>query len=73
MTSQPLKWVINTGDQDHRWLGNGYFKEKGIETIAHADAQADMKARAGEQMEGLKVLKERLDGTVPMLPTLGQR
>ena len=24
VTSQPLKLVINTGDQDHRWLGNGY-------------------------------------------------
>jgi glyoxylase-like metal-dependent hydrolase (beta-lactamase superfamily II) len=69
VTSQPVKWVINTGGQDHRWLGNGYFKAQGIETIAHAGAEADMKARAGEHMEGLKVLKERLDGTVPTLPT----
>ncbi len=69
ITKQPIKWVINTGDQDHRWLGNGYFKAQGIETIAHKDAQTDMTARAGEQMEGLKVLKERLDGTVPTLPT----
>jgi hypothetical protein len=69
VTTQPVRWVINTGDQDHRWLGNGYFKSQGIETIAHADAEADMKARSGEQMEGLKVLKERLDGTVPTLPT----
>jgi glyoxylase-like metal-dependent hydrolase (beta-lactamase superfamily II) len=69
VTSQPVKWVINTGDQDHRWLGNGYFTARGIETIAHADAQADMKSRSGEHMEGLKVLRERLDGTVPTLPT----
>jgi len=69
VTSQPLKLVINTGDQDHRWLGNGYFTEKGIETLAHADAQADMKARAGEHMEGLKILKERLAGTQATLPT----
>ena len=69
VTSQPVKWVINTGDQDHRWLGNGYFTAKGIETIAHAAAQADMQKRSGEHMEGLKVLKERLDGTVPTLPT----
>jgi glyoxylase-like metal-dependent hydrolase (beta-lactamase superfamily II) len=45
VTTQPIRWVINTGDQDHRWLGNGYFKSLGIETIAHADAEADMKAR----------------------------
>lgn len=69
VTTQPIQWVINTGDQDHRWLGNGYFKAQGIETIAHAAAQADMRARAGEHLAGLQVLKERLAGTVPTLPT----
>lgn len=69
VTSQPLKLVINSGDQDHRWLGNGYFTKQGVETLAHQDAQADMKARANEHMEGLKVLKERLDRTQPTLPT----
>lgn len=70
VTSQPIRWVINTGGQDHRWLGNGYFKEKGAEIIAHRDAEADMKARSGEHMEGLsRVLKDRLALTVPTLPT----
>lgn len=69
VTVQPLKWVINTGDQDHRWLGNGYFKAQGVEIIAHANGEADMKARSGEQLAGLMVLKERLDGTVATLPT----
>ena len=69
VTNQPIKWVINTGGQDHRWLGNGYFQAKGAETISHIDGQADMRARAGQHLEGLKVLKERLDGTVPTLPT----
>jgi glyoxylase-like metal-dependent hydrolase (beta-lactamase superfamily II) len=69
VTAQPLKLVINSGDQDHRWLGNGYFTGQGVETLAHQDARADMKARAAEHMDGLKVLKERLDGTMPTLPT----
>lgn len=69
VTSQPITWVINTGDQDHRWLGNGYFTAQGITTIAHANAQADMSNRSGEQLQGLQVLKERLDGTVATLPT----
>jgi glyoxylase-like metal-dependent hydrolase (beta-lactamase superfamily II) len=70
VTRQPVKWVINTGGQDHRWLGNGYFKEQGAEIIAHADARADMQARGGDHMAGLKAaLKERADGTVPTLPT----
>jgi glyoxylase-like metal-dependent hydrolase (beta-lactamase superfamily II) len=70
VTPQPIKWVINTGTQDHRWLGNGYFASQGAELIAHANALADMKARAPEQMNALRpVLKDRLDGTVPTLPT----
>jgi glyoxylase-like metal-dependent hydrolase (beta-lactamase superfamily II) len=70
VTPQPIKWVINTGGQDHRWLGNGYFKAQGVEILAHAHAEADMKARALEHMNALKpVLKERLDGTEPTLPT----
>lgn len=69
VTDQPIKWVINTGGQDHRWMGNGYFKAQGAEVIAHANAQADMLARGPEHMNALKtVLKERLDGTQPVLP-----
>lgn len=70
VTHQPVRWVINTGGQDHRWLGNGYFALHGAEVIAHANAQPDMKSRALEQMNALKpVLREKLDGTVPTLPT----
>lgn len=70
VTDQPVKWVINTGGQDHRWLGNGYFKKQGAELIAHADARADMQARGGDHLQALQpVLKERLEGTVPTLPT----
>ncbi|HNW02066.1 MAG TPA: MBL fold metallo-hydrolase [Burkholderiaceae bacterium] len=68
VTSQPVRWVINTGGQDHRWLGNGYFRAQGAEIMAHASAESDMKARAGGHLETLKVLKERLDGTIPTLP-----
>jgi glyoxylase-like metal-dependent hydrolase (beta-lactamase superfamily II) len=70
VTPQPIRWVINTGGQDHRWLGNGYFRERGAEIIAHRSAEADMKARAPEHLAALRpVLKERLDGTEPVLPT----
>ncbi len=70
VTPQPVKWVLNTGGQDHRWLGNGYFKEQGAEIIAHADARADMQARGGDHLAGLKAtLQDRADGTVPSLPT----
>ena len=70
VTPQPVKWVINTGGQDHRWLGNGYFIAQGAEVIAHANARADLQARGGDHIAALKPeLKEKLDGTVPTLPT----
>ncbi|MFC3682449.1 MBL fold metallo-hydrolase [Hydrogenophaga luteola] len=70
VTDQPVKWVINTGGQDHRWLGNGYFIAQGAEVIAHASGKADLLARGGDHLAALQpALKEKLDGTVPNLPT----
>lgn len=70
VTPQPVKWVFNTGGQDHRWLGNGWFKAQGAEIIAHADARADMNNRGNDHLVGLKAtLGAKADGTVPTLPT----
>ncbi len=70
VTLQPITWVINTGGQDHRWLGNGYFQAQGAELIAHANAQADTQARGPEQLRAIApVVKEKMAGTVPVLPT----
>lgn len=70
VTPQPIKWVVNTGGQDHRWLGNGYFKGQGVEIIAHANAQADMTARGPEHLRAnAQVLKDKQDGTQAVYPT----
>ncbi|MBL8388661.1 MAG: MBL fold metallo-hydrolase [Hydrogenophaga sp.] len=70
VTPQPIKWVINTGGQDHRWMGNGFFKAQGAQIMAHADAEADMLARGPEHIKAnAPVLKEKLDGTEAVLPT----
>lgn len=69
VTAKPIKWVINTGGQDHRWLGNGYFLAQGAQLIAHANAKADMQARGGDHLTGLRAaLGERAEGTVAILP-----
>ncbi len=69
VTRQPVKYVVNTGGQDHRWLGNGYFREQGAEIIAARPARADMEQRSGAQLEALRVdLKERLNETRPVYP-----
>lgn len=49
VTDRPVKIVINTGGQDHRWLGNGYFKQLGARLIANSKAVADQKARTRDQ------------------------
>ena len=70
VTGQSIRWVINTGGQDHRWLGNGFFQAQGAEIIAHQDALPDMKARALEHLSALAaVLKEKFKGTEPVYPT----
>ncbi|TSE35413.1 MBL fold metallo-hydrolase [Tepidimonas charontis] len=70
ITDQPIRWVVNTGGQDHRWLGNGYFKAQGAEIIAHIHARDDMLARGPEHIRANSpVLKEKLVGTEPVLPT----
>lgn len=66
LTGKPVKWVINTGAQDHRWLGNGYFAARGARTIA-LQRTATTQARLGKgQIEALaRELKEQMNGTFP--------
>jgi glyoxylase-like metal-dependent hydrolase (beta-lactamase superfamily II) len=65
ITGKPVILVINSGGQDHRWLGNGYFKQKGAKVIAAEAAVADHKARLQNQMLALQNLlsEESLKGT----------
>ncbi len=67
VTHRPVRWVINTGSQDHRWLGNDYFAQKGAEIIAMERTAATQAEYAKQQMKGLEgFLGERLKGTTPL-------
>lgn len=68
ITDKPVKVVINTGGQDHRWLGNGYFKALGAHIIANEKAVADQKARLQDQMFRIENLvgSDGLTGTEPV-------
>jgi len=64
ITDKKVKIVINSGGQDHRWVGNQYWKTKGVKIIASKDAVADQKDRASLQMTGLETfLDAAIDGT----------
>ena len=77
VTDQPVRWVVNTGSQDHRWLGNGYFKRHGARIIALAATVHTQQANGAAQLAALRrVLKGRLDGTTPVVsdrPQAGDR
>lgn len=67
VTKQPVRWVVNTGSQDHRWLGNGYFAGKGAEVIALARTAATQAEYGAQHMQGLeRFLGKRLEGTQPL-------
>ena len=67
ITDQPVRYVINTGGQDHRWIGNGYWKEHGATVISSAAALEDQKDRASLQQTILtaQIGAENLEGTSP--------
>lgn len=56
ITPKPVKIVINTGGQDHKWLGNSYFKQHGAKVIASSKAVIDQKTRFQAQYNTLSRL-----------------
>lgn len=64
VTPQPIRWVLNTGSQDHRWLGNDYFARRGAQVHAQAATVQTQKASAEQQLAGLqRFVGDQLKGT----------
>ncbi len=67
VTEQPIRWVVNLGSQDHRWLGNAYFAERGARIVALARTVENQRAYADSHLVRLReTLGDRLEGTVPL-------
>lgn len=68
VTNKPVVIVINTGGQDHRWLGNEYFKKQGAKIIASSAAVKDQKSRVKDQffMLGNLVGENAIKSTSPV-------
>ena len=67
ITDRPVKVVINTGGQDHRWLGNSYWAKQGARLIASEAAVEDLRARASiEQTMLSQLIGDSLEGTEPV-------
>jgi glyoxylase-like metal-dependent hydrolase (beta-lactamase superfamily II) len=67
VTDKPVRWVINTGSQDHRWLGNDFFASQGAEVIAMQRTAATQAEFAAQHMAGMnRFLGQRMQGTQPL-------
>jgi len=70
VTPQPVRWVVNTGSQDHRWLGNDHFARQGAQIIALKRTAATQAEFGAQHMGMLKsFLGPRLEGTQPLPAT----
>jgi glyoxylase-like metal-dependent hydrolase (beta-lactamase superfamily II) len=66
VTPQPVRWVLNTGSQDHRWLGNDYFASKGAQVHALAATVKTQQATAEQQIAGIRrFIGDQMNGTQP--------
>lgn len=66
VTPQPVRWVLNTGSQDHRWLGNDYFARKGAQVHALAATVQTQKTVSEQQVAGMsRFVGEQMKGTSP--------
>ena len=52
VTDKSIRWAVNTGGQDHRWLGNDYFRSvQGAKILAAEEGLKDQQARGFQQMD----------------------
>ena len=51
---RPVIAVFNTGSQDHRWLGNGYFAARGIPVYTLDATQATQKKMGDQEIRHIR-------------------
>jgi len=69
ITDQPVVLVINENGQGHAMLGNSYWRDQGVEILAHADAAAEFEEYGAQILEGMiGYNRDRAEGTRIVLP-----
>ncbi|MCD9146395.1 MBL fold metallo-hydrolase [Pseudophaeobacter flagellatus] len=53
-TDQPVVLVINENGQGHAMLGNGYWRDLGVDVLAHADAIAEVQKNGDFILQGMQ-------------------
>ncbi|MEJ2693766.1 MAG: MBL fold metallo-hydrolase [Candidatus Thiodiazotropha sp.] len=66
ITDRPIRLVVNIGVQDHHWLGNSYFADKGVPIKALARTIEDQRRQTGAQLQRLEAgMGEETKSIVP--------
>lgn len=68
VSDRPVRWVVNTGSEDHRWLGNARFRRAGARIVTSVRAAAHQRERADLLLGRLGTLLGRaaVDATEPV-------
>ncbi|MCB1334650.1 MAG: MBL fold metallo-hydrolase [Roseivivax sp.] len=71
VTDQPVKLVINENAQGHAMLGNSYWRDQGVDILAHADSIAEVQAHGDSILAGMQVYnRDKAEGTYVAVPNL---
>ncbi|UWR53966.1 MBL fold metallo-hydrolase [Phaeobacter inhibens] len=54
VTDQPVVLVINENGQGHAMLGNGYWRDQGVDVLAHVDATAEVTENGHFILQGMQ-------------------
>lgn len=67
VSDKPIKHVINTGTQDHHWMGNHHFIKDGAKVIALAKTAASQKENLESQLSRLEMgIKQQMKTVKPV-------
>ncbi len=70
ITEEPVKLVIDENGQGHAMLGNSYWAEQGVPTLAHIDAAREIEENGHRSLESMKRYnRDKAEGTVVAPPT----
>ena len=64
VTDRPVVLVINENGQGHAMLGNGYWRDQGVDILAHVDAVAETRANGDFILQAMqRYNRDKADGT----------
>ena len=64
ITQKPVRYVVNTNSQPHRFMGNATFEDAGAVSIAAAEAAERMQRDGAAFREAVEQTLERPSGSV---------